>query len=128
MMIPIARRTPQNDEMDECIFGYDAAPYSIFGQVLALNETARSAWPQVTAPALLLYAEADAVVDAALCREAAGKLPSIEEAYGFQKSEHNLLLGCDRAETIQRCAAFIRRHRLDFREGGLQGSSLGQSK
>ena len=120
-MIPIPRRVPQNDEMDECIFGYDAAPYSIFGQVLALNKAARDAWPQVTAPVLLLYAETDAVVDAAACREAAEKLPNVEESCGFQKSEHNLLLGCDRAETIQRCTAFIRRHRLDTREGGVAG-------
>ncbi len=110
--IPIPQRKPQNDEMDECIFGYNAAPLSIFGPVMSLNKAARDVLLKVTAPVLLLYAEKDAVVDAGAYSKAAGLLPNLEEVQGFAESEHNLLLGCDREETMARCRAFLQRHRL----------------
>lgn len=111
-MIPIPSRKPKGDEMDECIFGYSAVPYSIFGQVLELNAAARDAQACVTAPVMLLYTEADLIVDAEACAWAAGVFTHLEEVHGFKKSEHNLLLGCDRDETILRCSSFIKRHRL----------------
>jgi len=117
-MIPIPRRKPQGDELDECFFGYGAAPLNLFGQLTILNRAARKAQPDIEAPVQLLYTEADAVVDAQACAEAALRFPRLEEVHAFSQSEHNLLLGGDREETMQRCAAFLRRHRLPKTGGG----------
>jgi carboxylesterase len=111
-MIPLPQRKPQNDEMDECIFGYGAVPLVVFTLLQSLNAEARVARANVMAPLLLLYTEADSVVDAEACAESARIFPRLEEVKGFKVSEHNLLLGCDREETMSRCASFIQRHRL----------------
>lgn len=111
-MIPLPQRKPLNDAMDECIFGYNAVPFISFDRLQGLNSAARATRIAVTAPVMLLYAEADAVVDAEASAEAAGIFPRLEEALCFQESEHNLLLGCDRDETVSRCTSFIRRHRI----------------
>lgn len=111
-MIPLPQRKPQNDEMDECIFGYDAVPLGTFGRLQAFNVYAGTTRPNVKAPVLLLYTEADGVVDAEACAESIKLIPSIKETHAFKESEHNLLLGCDREETMLRCKAFIQRHRI----------------
>ena len=110
-MIPIPKRAAQDDEMDECIFGYDSAPLKVFGPVIALNKAALDIRDKVTAPVLLLYTEADTVVDAEACTEAVELFPNLVEAFNFREGEHNLLLGCDRKEAMQKCMAFIGRHR-----------------
>lgn len=117
-MIPIPRRKPQGGELDECFFGYEAAPLNLFGQLLLLNRAAWEAQPEIEAPVQLLYTEADAIVDAGACAKAAGRFPHLEEVRAFSQSEHNLLLGGDREETMLRCTAFIRRHRLPKTGGG----------
>ena len=111
-MIPIPKRNAQNDEMDECIYGYDAAPLKVFGPVMALSKAARDAREKATAPVLLLYTGVDTVVNAEACVEAVGLFPHLEEVFDFRDGEHNLLLGCDREEAMQRVIMFISQHRL----------------
>ena len=99
--IPLPTRKAQNDEMDECLFGYDAAPLNLFGELLVLNKAALEAQKGITAPMQLLYAAADAVVDAEASAEAAKIFRKLEDCFAYPQSEHNLLLGGDREEVIQ---------------------------
>lgn len=117
-MVPLPQRKAQNDEMDECLFGYAAAPLNLFGQLLLLNQAAREAQSGVEAPLQLLYAETDAVVDATASAEAANRFLRLEDICAYPLSEHNLLLGGDREEVTRRCVAFVSRHRRSTAEGG----------
>ena len=122
-MIPLPTRRAQNDDMDECLFGYAAAPLNLFGELLVLNKAAREAQRNIAAPVQLLYAAADAVVDAEASAEAAKVFRTLEDCFAYPQSEHNLLLGGDREDVMQRCTAFVCRHRLPTAEGGRKNTT-----
>lgn len=111
-MIPLPARPVKNDDMDECIFAYNMVPLVCYDRLHAFNALARDARATVTAPVMLLYAEHDMVVDSAASAEAPTIFPQLEEFQSYEKSEHNLLLGCDREEIVYRCTDFISRHRI----------------
>jgi len=108
MMIPIPSRQPEGNELDECIFGYAGAPVQSVRHLLNLGKQALDAVPEVKSPTLLLYTAADVVADPALCAEAAKAFTAPVEVVCFEQSEHSLLLGCDREETMSRIVDFLR--------------------
>lgn len=107
-MIPLPARQPRGDQLDECIFGYNAAPVVSVGHLQALGKQALEAVPHVKHPTLLLYTAADPVADPGLCVQAAKAFCSPVEVVCFEQSEHALLLGCNREQVVSRTLDFLR--------------------
>ena len=59
------------------------------------------------APTMLLYTAADTVADPDDCEKAVGAIPSMAESHRYEGGEHNLLLGPDRLNAIERIMAFL---------------------
>lgn len=108
-MIPLPSRQPKGDEMDECIFGYSAAPVVSVRQLQAVGRQALEAVPLIKTPTLLLYTPVDTVADPALCIQASKAFTTPTQVVAFEKSEHSLLLGCDREEVMSRTLEFFLR-------------------
>jgi len=56
---------------------------------------------------MLLYTAADAIADPDACERAIGTIPSMALSHRYEGGEHNLLLGPDRLDVIDRIAAFL---------------------
>ncbi|MEG0944759.1 MAG: alpha/beta fold hydrolase [Angelakisella sp.] len=108
LMIPLPTRQPKGDDMDACIFGYNAAPVVSVRHLQTLGKQALEAVPRVKQPTLLLYTAADTVSNPALCAQAAEAFLAPIEIVRFEQGEHSLLLGSDRDETVSRILAFLR--------------------
>jgi len=108
-LIPIRVRPRLGDGLDAGRYQYSAMPLRAVGQLMLAAERGRASLPGITAPTALLYTAADAVVDPARIDEAATSIRSIERVQRYDGGEHNLLLGPDRLDVVERVAAFLER-------------------
>lgn len=107
IMIPLPTRNPKDNDLDECIFGYNAAPIISVRHLQTLGKQALEAVPRIKQPTLLLYSAADTVANPELCEQAAKAFSSPLEVVRFEQSEHSLLLGNNREETLSKILDFI---------------------
>lgn len=108
-IVPLPTRQPDGGAMDECIFGYGGFPRCAMQQLKAAGRAARGCCGQITVPTALFYTAADKIVDPAACQAAAAGMPALRELTRLEQSEHNLLLGCDRAAVEQQVLHFLTR-------------------
>jgi carboxylesterase len=106
-MIPLPQRTPKGDGLDGTRYGYPAMPLKSVGVLISATDKAKAVLGNIRTPAMVLYTAADVTADPVECEEAIGKIQSLVSSKRFEHSEHNLLLGCDRLEVIDRTVNFI---------------------
>ncbi|OHD19982.1 MAG: hypothetical protein A2Y38_04675 [Spirochaetes bacterium GWB1_59_5] len=106
-LIPLPRRPLKDDGLNSSRYGYPAMPLRSVGQLLLAANRANQALGAIRAPTLLLYTAADQIADPAACERAAGAIPSLESCNRYEAGEHNLLLGPDRLDVIERVMSFV---------------------
>lgn len=106
-LIPIRPRPLLGDGLDAGRYQYSAMPLKAVGQLVLAAERGRASLPGIRARTALLYTAADAVVDPARIDEAAASLRAIERVHRYNGGEHNLLLGPDRLDVVERVALFL---------------------
>ena len=94
--------------MDECIFGYDSFPASSAKALHGAGVMARQCCGQISVPTLMIYTAADMVVDPSVCQQMSAQIPGIKQVVCLKESEHNVLLGNDRAEVNDLVQQFLR--------------------
>ena len=109
-MIPLPQRQPKGDGLDGTRYGYPAMPLKSVGKLISLTNKAKALLENIRMPTMLLYTAADVTADPDECEQAVGKIKSLVASKRFEQSEHNLLLGCDRLEVIDRTVGFVAAH------------------
>lgn len=106
-MIPLPQRQPKGDGLDGTRYGYPAMPLKSVGALIAVSELAKASLGDIRAPTLLLYTAADATADPEECEKVLVRIPSLVASKCYEQSEHNLLLGCDRLDVMERTVGFL---------------------
>ena len=106
-IVPLPTRQPDGGEMDECIFGYNGFPVAAMLQLRQAGQLARQCCSAVHTPTCVIYTAADRVVDPAACEQMAQTIPGLQQLIRLPKSEHNILLGCDRLQAGQQILQFL---------------------
>ena len=107
---PMVAGKKGDKELEEIGYGYPYMPFGGIKHLVEMIDEVKDYPDKLTAPVLMLWTAADPVASPAANEEMSRRIKTVEEWCCYEKSEHNLMIGCDRMDVNRRVENFITAH------------------
>jgi carboxylesterase len=99
-------------ELEEISYGYPYMPFGGIKHLIEMFDEVKDYPERITAPTLMLWTAADPVASPEAIDEVSRRIKTVAEKHCYEKSEHNLLIGCDRQDVNNRVEKFVIAHTI----------------
>lgn len=107
---PMVVDTNGDKELEEIGYGYPYMPFGGIKHLVEMFDEMKDYPERITAPVLMLWTAADPVASPAANEEVSKRIKTVVEKCCYEKSQHNLMMGCDRQDVNKRVEEFIIAH------------------
>lgn len=109
---PMIVDTSGDKELKEIGYGYTYMPFGGIKHLVEMFDELKDYPERITAPTLMLWTAADPVAAPAANEEISRRIKTVAEKHCYEKSQHNLMIGCDHQDVNRRVDGFIEAHTM----------------